>query len=136
VTATINGIAVAYVLNSDDTNSTAAAMLALYINANKRLNKYIKATWDSGSPTVVTITCLHGALTVPALLKAHNAGIADPTTAPTCAAIAGVHLRLALPWLMLIRFLWPTALTAQATVVVFRGGKIDVSSCPLSRHRS
>lgn len=80
ITATIDGEDVEYTLTSADTTETAAAMLAAYINANTTLRPYIRASWDSGSPSVVTVTCLHGALNLtsatgfPAFLKAHDVG--------------------------------------------------------------
>lgn len=89
VTATIDGIAVQYVIESGETTGTVAAMLRHHINANQRLNKYIRASWDSGTPTIVTLTCLHGALTVPALLKAHTTSIADPSAAPVTGVAVG-----------------------------------------------
>lgn len=80
ITATIDGVAVTYILNADDTTGSAAGILAAYINATALLQPYIKAFWVSSSPTVVTIKCLHGALTLsattgfPTLLIAHDVG--------------------------------------------------------------
>lgn len=131
VTATIDGIAVTYILDTIDTTGTAAGMLAYYINANQRLNKYIRATWDSGTPTVITITCLHGDLTVSALLKAHAVGIADPSSAPTVAAAAGA---LAAGTYKVayadVTAIGSTALTPLASVVLTASQQIDVSSLP------
>lgn len=132
VTATINGIAVTYTLDSIDTTGTTAAMLAYYINANQRLNKYIKAVWTAASPTIITLVCLHGALTVPALLKAHTIGIADPTTAPTVAA-AGSGTLLAGTYTVAyadVTASGSTALTAKSTVVLTANQKINLSSLP------
>lgn len=87
LTAVINGLTISYILTSDDTNSTAAAMLAAYINATKRLSSFIEAVWDVADPTVVSIVAKYGLLNLtPALLKAHGVGVVDPTTAPTVAA--------------------------------------------------
>jgi len=132
VTATINGIAVQYIIESGETTGTVAGMLRYYINGNQRLNKYIRATWNPASPTVITITCLHGALTVPALLKAHATQIADPTTAPTVAAAAGGSLPAGT---YLVAYadtvaLGSTSLTATASVVVTASQKINVSGLP------
>jgi hypothetical protein len=80
ITATIDGVAVTYTLTAEDTTGTAAAMLSSLINATDALKPYIKSFWSSASPTVVTIKCLHGALTLssatgfPTLLKAHSSG--------------------------------------------------------------
>lgn len=133
VTVTIDGVAIGYILGSDDTTGTTAAMLATYINATKRISYYIRAIWDSASPTVVTIKCLHGALNVDtALLKAHTGPIADPTTAPTIAAAgsgslqAGTYL-VAYSNQTLIGL---TALTLFATVTLTANQKINVSSLP------
>lgn len=132
VTVTIDGIATVYALNADDTTGTTAAMIAAYINANQRLNKYIVAVWVSSSPTVVTIRCLHGALTVPALLYAHAIAIADPTTAPTVVAAAGGTLAAGT---YLVAYADVTAsgstvLTSTASVVVTANQKINLSSLP------
>lgn len=131
ITATIDGIAVTYTLDSLDTTGTAAAMLHHYINANQRLNKYIRAVWSSATSTVITVVCLHGALTVPALLKAHTVGIADPSSAPTVAAAAG---SLAAGTYKVayadVTAAGSTALTAQASVVLTANQQINVSSLP------
>lgn len=132
VTATIDGIAVEYIIGADETTGTVAAMLHYYINGNQRLNKYIRASWDSASPTIVTLTCLHGALTVPALLKAHTQGIADPATAPTVAASSGGSLPAGT---YLVAYADTTAigasyLTPTASIVVTANQKIDISSLP------
>lgn len=92
ITATINGIGVTYTLTSDDTTGTTAAMLSSHINATPKLRRFIKATWASGTPTVITITALLGVLNVPALLKDHAAPIVDPTTTPVLADSAGALL--------------------------------------------
>lgn len=90
-TIAIDGIASTHTLNADDTTGTPAAMLAAYINANLKLNKYIKATWLAASPTIVTIQSKQGVLNLDsALLKAHTGPIADPTaTTPVLLSSAG-----------------------------------------------
>lgn len=80
ITATIDGVAVVYTLTSADTAETAAAMLAMCIGATASLKPYIRPSWLAASPTVVTITCLHGALNLssttgfPSFLKVHDVG--------------------------------------------------------------
>lgn len=132
VTATIDGIAITYIVQVNETSGTVAAMLYYYINANQRLNKYIRASWDSGTPTVVTLTCTHGALTVPALLKAHTQGIVDPSTAPTVAASAGGSLPAGTYLLAYAdtTAIGSTYLTASASIVVTVNQKIDISGLP------
>jgi hypothetical protein len=132
VTVTIDGIAVVYILNADDTTGTVAAMLAHYINGNQRLKRYIRASWSSASPTIVTITCLHGALTVPALLKAHTTALADPITTPTSAAAAGGSLPAGtyLVGYANVNAIGSTVLTSLASVTVVANGKINISSLP------
>lgn len=132
VTATINGIAVSYTLDSIGTTGTTAAMLRHYINANQRLNKFIKAIWNAATPTVITIVCLHGALTVPALLKAHTIGINDPTSAPTVAAAGSGTLGAGTYKVAYadVTASGTTALTAIASVVLTAGQQINISSLP------
>lgn len=132
-TITIDGIGVAYILSGADDVNTTAAMLAAYINATPRLARYIVAVWDSGTPTVITIRCLHGALNLSAaLLKAHTGPIADPTSAPTVAAAASGALgagdyNVAYADETATGL---TALTAIATVTLTANQKIDVSTLP------
>lgn len=130
VEAVIDGISVSYILDADDTVESTAAMLAYYINANQRLKRYIRATW--AGTAVVTITCLHGALTVPALLKAHTTALADPTTAPTAAGSSGGSLPAGDYYLAYAdtNAIGSTVLTSVATVTVTANQKIDVSSLP------
>jgi hypothetical protein len=132
ITVTINGIAVSYTLDSIDTTGTTAAMLHHYINANQRLNKYIRAIWSAASPTIITIVCLHGALTVPALLKAHTIGINDPTSAPTVAAAGSGSLAAGTYKVAYadVTNSGSTALTALASVVLTANQQINVSSLP------
>lgn len=131
VTATIDGIAVQYVLEAADTTGTVAAMLHYRINADQRLNKFIRAVWSPASPTVIAILCLHGALTVPALLKAHSAGIADPSSAPAVAAASG---SLAAGTYKIaysdVTAAGSTALTPQASLVLTANQQINLSSLP------
>lgn len=131
VTTTINGIAVSYTLEALDTTGTTAAMLANYINANPRLNKFVRAVWSSASPTVITIVCLFGSLTVPAMLKAHSVGIADPLSAPTVAAASG---SLAAGTYKVaysdVTAIGATALTPVASLVLTANQQINLSSLP------
>jgi hypothetical protein len=131
VTATIGGIAVTYTLDAGDTTGTTAAMLSHYINANQRLNKFIRATWSVSTPTVVTLQCLHGALTVPALLLPHTIGISDPSAAPTVAAAAGA---LAAGVYKVaysdVTASGSTALTPLASITLTANQQINLSSLP------
>lgn len=133
VTVTIDGVAVTYIIGSDETIGTVALMLTNYINATPRLRPYIRASWASGSPTVITIKCLHGALNVSsAYLKAHGGPVADPTVAPTVAAASSGTLKagtynVAYANGNSIGF---TSLTLVSSVVVSADGKINVSGLP------
>lgn len=132
ISVTIDGIRVGYILGSEDTTGTVAAMLTAYINANPRLNKYIKAVWAAATPTIITILCLHGALTVtPALLKAHTGPIADPTVAPTVASSAGAlaagDYQLAYSN---VSATGSTSLTPVANITLTASKQIDVSALP------
>lgn len=133
LTATINGLAISYILTGDDTNSTAAAMLAAYINATKRLSGFIEAIWDSGSPTVITISAKYGLLNLSsALLKAHSVGVVDPTTAPTVAAAASGILLAGIYKVAYsnVTALGQTAPTNLASVTLTINQKINVSGLP------
>lgn len=133
ITATIDGIATVYTLVSDDTVNTSAAMLAAFINANPKLNKYIKATWLVASPTIITIRCLHGALNLDsALLKAHTGPTADPLVAPTVAASAGA-LAAGTYYVAYsnVTAIGRTALTPTSSQVLTASQKIDVSGLPV-----
>lgn len=131
VTATIDGIGVTYMIETGETTGTVAAMLRFHINANQRLNKYIRAVWSSAAPTIVTLVCLHGALTVPAILKAHGIGVSDPTSAPTVAAASG---SLAAGTYKIaysdVSGSGSTALTPLASLVLTANQQINVSSLP------
>jgi hypothetical protein len=133
VTVTIDGIAVTHTLDGNDNVNTVAAMLMYWINATARLRQFVKAEWNSASPTVLTIKCLHGALNVtPALLKAHTGPVADPTTAPTVAAAAGGSLATGAYQLAYanVNSLGSTVLTARASVVVTANQKINITGLP------
>lgn len=132
VTITIDGIAITYTLGAEDTTGTVAIMVKDYINATPRLQPYILASWDSGSPNVVTIKCLHGALTVPALLKAHSGPIADPSVAPTIAAAGSGSLDAGIYYVTYADLGGGglTAITPIANVTLTANQKINVSSLP------
>lgn len=129
VTITIDGVSIAYILSGTDTLETAAAMLTAYINATRKLRQYIFATWAGA---VITIKCLHGALNVPTLLKAHDGPIANPTTAPTIAAAASGALQAGTYQVGYadVNTNGLTALTLLATVTLTVNQKINVSSLP------
>lgn len=132
VKITIDGIVVGYILNAEDTTGTVAAMLTAYLNATKKLAQYIVAVWNSASPTIVTIKCLHGALTADAaLLKTHGGPIADPTTAPTLAAAAGALLAGTYQVAYAdVNSNGLTALTLIASVVLTASQQINISALP------
>lgn len=133
VTVTINGVSVVYTLTAEDTTGTVAALLTQWINATSRLKPYTRAFWDVGTPDVVTIKCLYGALTLnSALLKTHAGPIADPTAAPTVAASSGGSLPAGV-WKLAYsnaNSIGSTALTPLASVTVTADQKIDVSGLP------
>lgn len=132
ITATINGIGITYTLTADDTTGTTAAMLSSHINATPKLRRFIKSTWASGTPTVITITALLGVLNVPALLKAHTAPIADPTASSVLAASAGT---LAAGTYKVaysdITALGKSALSPTSSIVLTANQKIDVGALAL-----
>lgn len=138
ISATIDGVEVTYTLNALDDTETAAAKLSAYINATPRLRPYIKSFWDSGSPNVVTIKCLHGALNLssttgfPTLLLTHSAGIANPGSAPTAAAASGGTLAAG-SWQLAysdLTTVGSTALTPLTTVTVTANQQLNVSGLP------
>lgn len=133
VTITINGISISYELSADDTTGTVAAMLSAYFNATPKLAVFVLAEWDSGSPTVITIKCLHGALNVDsALLKAHTGPIADPLVAPTVAAAGSGALAAGIYQVAYAdeTATGLTALTPISTLTLTVNQKIDVSGLP------
>lgn len=133
ITITIDGIAVSYTLDVDDTTSTVALMLRDWINATPRLQPYILASWASGTPTVVTIKCLHGALNViQEFLKAHAGPVADPSVAPTIAAAASGALAAGIYYVAYADYAngGQTALTPVANVTLAVNEKINVSALP------
>ena len=71
-TVTIDGVAISYTPNANDTTGTIAAILATRINADSTLNRYVKATWSATNPTVVIIRSKLGTLTLASgLTSAH-----------------------------------------------------------------
>lgn len=62
VTVTIGGTAVTYPVNSQDSPSTIAAQIAMRINANEVLNKYVEAKWTTAQPTICRIYAKNGTL--------------------------------------------------------------------------
>lgn len=133
VTVTIDDIAIVYTLNADDTTGTVAAILSSYINATPQLRRYIQATWDSASPTIVTIRAKHGALNLDSqLLKAHSGPIADPTSTPSLSSSAGVleagTYKLAYAD---ITALGQTALSPLGSITILVNKQIDVGAIML-----
>lgn len=129
----IDGIAVVYTLNSDDTTGTVAALLTQYINATPRLRRYISAEWLAASPTIITIRCKHGALNLDsALLKAHSAPIADPIAAPSLTASAGaLQAGTYLVAYADVNALGQTALSPQSSIVLTANQKVDIGALAL-----
>jgi hypothetical protein len=133
VTITINGIAVTYTVGFDETTGTVAAMLTQYINATPRLRGFIKATWGSGTPTIITIKAKYGALNLSSpLLKAHAIGVADPSVAPTITATGSGALAAgdySVAYANVTAY-GLTALTPVSTVTLTANQQIAVSSLP------
>lgn len=74
ITVTIDGISLTHNAFGSDTTGTLAGWFAAAINAHPTLGRYIKATWDTGTPTVVTLTAKIGFLQfATALVNAHPA---------------------------------------------------------------
>lgn len=132
ITVTLNGIAIIYTLVADDSTGTVAAILASLINATPRLRRYLKASWSSASPTIVTITASLGVLNVPVLLKVHTAPIADPTTTPVLTDSAGSLLagtyKVAYSD---VTALGKSALSPTASRTIAASKKIDVGAIAL-----
>lgn len=131
VTVTIDGRAVTYTLIAGDTTSTVARMVRDSINADETLKRFVKATWASGSPTVVTITSKLGLLNVAALANAHASATADPAAAPVLTQSAGGSLaagiyKVAYTWVMANG--GETLISPIASINVTASNKIDVAS--------
>src|SRR5215213_392654 len=128
VTATLNGIAVLYTLAGDDTLTSAAAMLAVAINADTRLNRFISAT---SSGAVVTIKAKYGELNLSsALILAHTGPRAAPIVPPVLASSAGTLLPAGT---YLVAYAYVTAMGKTTTgtpvsITIAANKKIDVSS--------
>jgi hypothetical protein len=72
-TVTIDGVAVSYTPNAQDTIGTIGAILATRINADTTLNRYVQAIWASGLPEQVVIRSKLGTLTLASgLTSAHT----------------------------------------------------------------
>ena len=63
-TITLDGVALTYTANANDTVGTIAAMLTTMINANATLNRYIMAIWTPDLSDVVLIRSKLGTLTL------------------------------------------------------------------------
>lgn len=88
VTVTIQGIAVTYTVESDETTATVAYMVAAHITANTELRRHVSAV---ASGSVVTISSKWGVLTLtaPALVNSHTGPVSNPTTAPAGLSASG-----------------------------------------------
>ncbi len=83
---TIDGITLSYTANGDDTSGTVAAMLAVMVNADPELQRYVQAVWTPTLPNQVTIKSKLGTLNLAAGLEFdHN----------TLETLAHVHLPFA-----------------------------------------
>lgn len=127
VTVAINGIAIEYTIVADETTASVAAMLAVAINADTRLNRYIKAT---SSGAVLTIKAKYGVLNLDsALANAHTGPRANPTTAPTLAPSAGTlaagDYQVAYAYVTAVG---KTLISPIATITLTANQKIDVTS--------
>ncbi|HKS27072.1 MAG TPA: LamG domain-containing protein [Pyrinomonadaceae bacterium] len=56
ISVTIDGITLTHVAFGIDTTSTLAGWFAAAINAHPTLGRYIKATWNTSTPTIVSLT--------------------------------------------------------------------------------
>lgn len=87
VTVTINGIAITYTLDAYDTLASAVIMLAMAVNADTRLNRFISATYAGA---VLTIKAKWGTLNLnAALANVHTGPLANPTVATVPSISAG-----------------------------------------------
>lgn len=66
---TIDGITLSYTANGDDTSGTVAAMLAVMVNADPDLRRYVQAVWTPALPNQVTIKSKLGTLNLAAGLE-------------------------------------------------------------------
>lgn len=66
---TIDGITLSYAANGDDTSGTVAAMLAVMVNADPELQRYVQAVWTPALPNQVTIRSKLGTLNLAAGLE-------------------------------------------------------------------
>lgn len=73
-TVTIDGHAITYTANGNDTSGTVAGMLATMINADPTLQRYVEAIWSESNPTIVILRSKLGTLTLQSgLTDAHAA---------------------------------------------------------------
>src|ERR1051325_4635284 len=130
VTVTINGIVTSYILDGDDSLASATAILAQYLNADTRLNRYIVASYIG---LVITIRAKLGTLNfTPALAFAHTGPRANPTTAPTLGQSAGTMA--AGVYLLAYAYntvLGKTLISPTASIALTADKRVDVSAITL-----
>ncbi len=127
VTITINGIAIEYALVSGETTASVAAMLAVAINADTRLNRYIKAT---SSGAVLKIKAKYGVLNLDsALANAHTGPRANPVAGPTLAQSAGsLGAGVYLVAYAYVTAVGKTLISPTSSITLTANKKIDVTS--------
>lgn len=130
IVATINGVPIGYTLNANDTQKSAAYMLAVAINTEWRTRGFMKAVWDGN--VTVTVTCKSGVLTLDAnLANNHLVQIASPSAAPSISAVGSGSLA---PGTYYVARSFETGsggetfISPVATVVISAGQKINVGS--------
>lgn len=72
-TVTIDGVAVSYAPQTDDTVDTIGAWLATAINANPTLRDYVRAEWSPADSTTVSLTAKVGFLQLESQLEYDHA---------------------------------------------------------------
>lgn len=90
-TVTIDGYQLDYTVQSGDTTTSVAGMIAALINSHPILNRYIKGTWNKNA--TVKVESKVGTIELASALEyIHDNGVADPTTAPTAGIAASGDL--------------------------------------------
>lgn len=88
VVVTIDGVEVAYTTSNDDDAGTIPAMVAAAINAEPKLNWYMRAAWSEADQSHITVYPKIGELELDsALANAHTDLLASPTDPPVLSSI-------------------------------------------------
>lgn len=62
ITVTIDDVVIPYTVEAGSSQGTTAAMVAAAINADRTIRRYVKADWNTASPTVVSLKAKLGFL--------------------------------------------------------------------------